>query len=881
MHSIHLQFKPKTRFLSWLIGLLLAVLTLAVNLSIQLTSLQNSYATEISDTLPTQFEQQMQDHYQTLRNLGFLYKNSQNPLNQTQFEQLTQAHFSAYPGIDCIGFAEIKDALTHLNALTPNWIDQLHALDHDHELNIKLLVPPGDGNRSQMHHDLSGLLKTTLPTQMSAFPGLLTQIFLTPKGPKKFLLYPVHHPDKTTSSQPDGGMFFMCIDIADWLRHTLNLDPAFAPSKIDILIENQPQIVIEQTEKSTFSYRNQYTLKQTGALKNDQAPYQIFFTIDWNLSHVQWTPILISLMLMFLVYFFILSLLQTIKRHTETLKINEQRFYQYFKNSHEAIIVTDPEGNIIYWNPMAEKIFGYGHKSVLHKPLSTVLLSKELRSANFFEKAIHATEDHFEAALVGKNLEPIFCTILVTKFVYNQKSEYALFIEDITQKKSDEAEIQKLAFYDPLTGLENRAYFTNTVNQYIEQLPGEKAALLFIDLDGFKEINDTQGHEFGDELLKIIALRLKNSIRSADEHAHLCRFGGDEFLILLGNITEKGAFLATERILSQLKRSIKVHQDELHISASVGVAFYPDHGQDLSTLLRHADTAMYEAKNMGKNTYAVYNHALEASLSERIDIERSLRKAIENNEFELYYQPQIDTKTLQPTALEALIRWQHPTLGFVSPETFISVAENSGQIIEIGNWVLETAVNQLKAWQTTAYANLPIAINVSSQQMEKSNFIEQMHQTMESAGLSYDLLEIELTERSIMSNATDNIELFRRIREKGFAISVDDFGTGYSSLSYLKRFPLNALKVDKSFVDGLPYDEEDISISKAIINLSHSLSMKVIAEGVESEAQLRFLTEAGCDMVQGYYFSRPLPVDALEKWLDEFKPSPEPTYESD
>lgn len=805
-------------------------------------------------------KQETSDHVEMLKTLGYIYQNNQSKLSQRQLANLVQSHLALYDSIKAIGVADLHSAYHPFTEDT--------AVDRK-AYPIKLIVPLSQNNAGFLKQNLSDLIAPNQTIVISQ--GSSVRPAQTPFS--EIILNKITKTNETkTHNNQSTTVFFMMIDLDKWYLNTVKKTLKLPISEIKITQnKHQKSFLLDSTSTSFLHYRNHYTLSPANPIQDKSNAYTLELSIDWGVSQIHWLPVLISLVLVFLIYVFILSLLQTIQRHTESLKINEQRFYQYFKNSHEAIIVTDTLGNIIYWNPKAENIFGYPHRQVLNKPLSTLLLNPEMNSIRFFENAIQSKDDHFEASLVTKNLETKHCKILVTQFIYRDKSEYALFIEDITKKKSNEAEIEKLAFYDPLTGLENRAYFTGIVNHYIQNYPNTQAAILFIDLDGFKEINDTQGHEFGDELLKIIGKRLKNSIRSADENVHLCRFGGDEFLILLGNISEKGAFLTADRLLSQLERSIKVENDELQISASIGVAFYPEHGTDLSTLLRHADTAMYEAKNRGKNTYAIYNHALEASLSQRIEIERSLRKAIENQEFELYYQPQINTQTMQVNALEALIRWEHPKLGFISPEEFIAVAENSGQIIEIGNWVLKTAVQQLKKWQSTEFKSLPIAINVSSYQLEKSNFIEQMHHEMETAQLPYELLEIELTERSIMSNANDNIELLHAIRSKGFTISVDDFGTGYSSLSYLKRFPLNALKVDKSFVDGLPHEEDDISISTAIINLSHSLSMKVIAEGVESKEQLDFLTQAGCDMVQGYYFSKPLEVQQLENWLTTFK----------
>ena len=663
--------------------------------------------------------------------------------------------------------------------------------------------------------------------------------------------------------------FFSVLDLDDWIRAGVSKSLKDAPVSIGILSSNTPPHFIHMHEKPLAIFEFSTRL-EIGHNDINHPPYEIEIYSTWGLQQTHWIPILLSIMIVLFIYVFILYLLQTIRHYTETLRINEQRFYQYFKNSHDAIIVTNPHGIIMYWNPMAEEIFGYHYKETLHKPIAQILLNDRFRTTEFEDYLSYPTENHFEMSFLTKSLELIKCQMLVTEFHYRNKSEFALFIEDITQQKHDEAEIKHLAFYDTLTGLENRTFFTNTINAFIHEHPNTPSAIFFIDLDGFKQINDSLGHEFGDELLKIVASRLKHAIRSSEVSQHLCRFGGDEFLLMLTHINEEAACNMARRILEHLKRPIKVFNEELQISASIGIAFYPEHGKDLSTLLRHADTAMYKAKANGKNTLAIYDNQLEENLAERLKIERNLNHALQQSQFELHYQPQVDTSSQRVKAVEALIRWEHPDMGFISPEKFISIAETSGQILDIGEWVLTAAINQLKAWDGTEFEHLHIAINVSSQQLEKTDFIDLVQSLMNDANLPFERLEIELTERSIMSSAQDNIELFHRIREKGFKISVDDFGTGYSSLSYLKRFPLNILKVDKSFVDGLPKDDEDISISTAIINLAHSLNMQVIAEGVETKAQFEFLAKQGCDMIQGYYYSKPLPINELEPWLQDY-----------
>ena len=549
-----------------------------------------------------------------------------------------------------------------------------------------------------------------------------------------------------------------------------------------------------------------------------------------------------------------------------------QRLAQYLYHAHEAIIVCDQAGMIEQWNPAAETLLGYHAREVLGKPLQTLLLESNRRPHDIMTRLQDTACDHYEVCFIQKNFQPVRCEVTALQTHSQADSEYALLIQDVTEKKQNEQVIQKLAYYDPLTGLENRHFFSENVDSYLAQKPKDSNAFFLIDLDGFKQINDTLGHAFGDQLLKVIAKRLNHTLEGGFAPPRLCRFGGDEFLVLVTGLSQAQAQQLAKILLDTLHDPIRVQDEELHLSASLGMAFYPQHGRNLGELLRHADSAMYEAKAQGKNTYAIYHNTLDAKLSERLQIERGLRRALADDDLTLYYQPQLDTQTQSVTGVEALLRWTHPELGPVPPDLFIQIAEQSGLINEVGDWVLDKAITQLKLWQNTPFEALNIAINVSSHQLEDPRFLKKIRQRMAAEALDFHKLEMELTERSIMSNAQDNVAMLNQIRAQGLTISVDDFGTGYSSLSYLKRFPLNILKIDKSFVQGLPTDTEDTAITHAIIHLAHSLNMKVIAEGVETQAQYDCLAQAECDMVQGYHYCKPLPVDALQAWLLHFDP---------
>ncbi|MDR9498978.1 MAG: EAL domain-containing protein [Hydrogenovibrio sp.] len=664
------------------------------------------------------------------------------------------------------------------------------------------------------------------------------------------------------------------VDLPEWLKASFRHLPASNLTLTEThsgtnepLVQSNALDSAWRTHRLTFSLNDHFR-----QLTPAQAHYALTLTsaARWPTGQLPWIALMTVLIIVLYVW-----LLGRYRRHSDQHKewgLNQRRFSQYVKNAHEAIILCDPNGLIRHWNPAAETLFGYRKTEVLGKPLQSFLTDGDSRPHNMFRLLAQENEKHYEIAFIRKNFETVRCEVTATRFDQGDEYEYALFIDDITQHKRREAEIEQLAYYDPLTGLENRHFFSQNVDSYLAQSPLDPSVVFLIDLDGFKQINDTLGHEFGDELLKVIGSRLNHSIRSAFPPPRLCRFGGDEFLVLLSSIEPDEAIATARRLLETLHKPIKIEKEEVHITASLGIAFYPEHGHNLSDLLRHADSAMYEAKAKGKNTLAIYDNTIEARLSERLKIERGLRRALDDNELELYYQPQIDVRSQQVNAVEALLRWEHPEIGPVSPDRFIAIAEQSSLILEVGHWVLQTAVNQLKVWQGTPFESLHIAINVSSHQLEDPAFLDQVHEMMAREKVPFEKLEIELTERSIMSNAQDNVDMLYQIRERGLTISVDDFGTGYSSLSYLKRFPLNILKVDKSFVDGLPDDEDDAAISRAIIKLAQSLNMKVIAEGVENQAQFDFLLQAGCDMVQGYHYCKPLPVHALEAWMHHYDP---------
>jgi diguanylate cyclase (GGDEF)-like protein/PAS domain S-box-containing protein len=453
-------------------------------------------------------------------------------------------------------------------------------------------------------------------------------------------------------------------------------------------------------------------------------------------------------------------------------------------------------------------------------------------------------------------------------------------VQDITQRKMAEEQILHLAYYDTLTGLPNRMHFKEHANRTLDlaRNDGTKVALMFLDLDEFKRVNDTLGHDIGDDLLKTIAQNLTEGLRTSDSVAKvepltssattLSRLGGDEFTILLGGFAngEQVAHVA-QRVLDHLCRPVVVRDQEFFITGSIGIAVYPDDGEDVDTLQKHADIAMYQAKNHGKNGFQFYSERLNTRTPERLGLESKLRKALERDELVLHYQPQVSAATGDIIGMEALVRWEDPETGLVPPDRFIPAAEESGLILPIGEWVLQTACNQALAWQQAGFKPMKMSVNLSSHQFRQHGFIQAVQRALDSSRLSPQHLELEMTESVIMQQVNKTIADLKKLKDFGLCLAIDDFGTGYSSMNYLKRFPLDTLKIDRSFVKDISTDTSDAAIVKAIIALAKSLDLITIAEGVEMEAQLSFLREMGCDHIQGYFFSRPLPVNELEQFL--------------
>ena len=430
-----------------------------------------------------------------------------------------------------------------------------------------------------------------------------------------------------------------------------------------------------------------------------------------------------------------------------------------------------------------------------------------------------------------------------------------------------EQKLHHLAHVDSVTGLANRHAFNERLDFAISEASrfADPLAIMVLDLDNFKQVNDTLGHQAGDELLRLVAQRIARTMRRDDLVA---RLGGDEFAVILRNRPSRDeAEQVCVKLLESFASPTRVEGHDFFVTASIGLAFYPEHSRDAKTLTRHADTAMYQAKQAGKNTFALFDASMNADVLKRVSMEGCLRHALANNEFSLHYQPKFDLAQRRLLGFEALLRWQSPQFGFVSPADFIPLAEDSGLIVPIGEWVLRQAMQDLRIWNQNRSDKLHVAVNLSARQLKVDGITQRIARLIAESAVPADWLELELTESMVMENVHAQIETFHDLRHLGVRMAIDDFGTGYSSMSYLKRLPIDTLKIDASFIRDLPGDTNDLAIATAIIALGHSLGLTVVAEGVETAEQVAVLREQGCNIGQGYHFARPMPADQVPDYL--------------
>ncbi|MEK6375025.1 MAG: EAL domain-containing protein [Acidobacteriota bacterium] len=453
--------------------------------------------------------------------------------------------------------------------------------------------------------------------------------------------------------------------------------------------------------------------------------------------------------------------------------------------------------------------------------------------------------------------------------VYRPHDEGVIgLIRDITERKNAEQQIEYQAYHDALTGLANRRLFQEhlTLALALAARRQRNVAVLYLDLDHFKIVNDTLGHTMGDALLRLVGVRLKECVHDGDTVA---RVGGDEFTIVLQDLEKKeDAAVVAQKVLHAVAAPIELDGHRLYVTASVGITVFPDDGADAEELLKSADNAVYRAKAEGRNTYQMSTHELNLAMRERLTLESGLHQAIERNEFVLHYQPQIDVRSMKIVGMEALLRWNHPERGLLLPEEFIRVAEERGFIILIGDWVLREACWQARLFRDKGFPDFRVAVNLSARQFKDHSLVENVATALREAGLEPRCLELEITESVAMENVELTFAVLTALRSTGVRIAIDDFGTGHSSLGYLKRFPIDALKIDRHFVEDLPDGFEDAAIVRAVVQLAHGLDLRVVAEGVETQQQLDFLQHHACREMQGYHFSYPVPAGEFERLLE-------------
>ena len=558
----------------------------------------------------------------------------------------------------------------------------------------------------------------------------------------------------------------------------------------------------------------------------------------------------------------------TIARDITERQLMQEKLQQaatVFESTAEGVLITDTRQNIIAVNRAFSEITGYSEAEALGQ--TPRLLASGLHDSAFYAAMWHqlTSHGHWQGEISNRRksgeLYPSWLTISAVRNRDNVVTHFVAVFADISSLKLAQARLDYQAHHDPLTGLPNRTLFENRLQAALNghQQTGKQGAVLFLDLDRFKHINDSLGHPVGDLLLKGIALRLKEQLRDIDTVA---RLGGDEFIILLPGLQHEGdAEHLANKLLACFTPPFQAGEHEFFISASIGTSLYPQDGTDVATLVKNADAAMYRSKAKGRNRVECYTRDLTVQAKERVALEHELRRAIERNECSLYYQPKLCLKTHALIGAEALIRWHHPTFGDVPPEHFIPLAEENGMILQIGDWVLEQACRQLHAWQGTFDDFGPLSVNLAGAQLRHPNLLPRIEQLLHDYRLEPGCLQLEITENFIMSQAEEALDVLHELKRLGVQLAIDDFGTGYSSLSYLKRLPLDFLKIDQSFVRGLPDDPHDVAIVRAIIALGHSMQFTIIAEGVENPAQQAFLADEGCEQMQGYIVSLPLPPE--------------------
>ncbi|WP_045517037.1 sensor domain-containing protein [Neobacillus niacini] len=541
--------------------------------------------------------------------------------------------------------------------------------------------------------------------------------------------------------------------------------------------------------------------------------------------------------------------------------------YQSLVEMSPDIIAVVYDGKIEYINEAGykligaeslEQVIGQSAKNFVPSQITNLIKNKVFSSDKMENERYR-----FEFQVKRIDGESIDVEMAARSILYEGRFAVQVVGRDITQRKKSEQTIKFMAYYDALTGLPNRNQFRNHLNKVLHQQLNKMHAVMFLDLDRFKIINDTKGHSVGDIILRKVAGRLEKAVQN---EGLVSRQGGDEFIIILEDVDKENASQVAKRILYEFSNPFEVNNEEFYVTPSIGISIYPTDGSDEETLIKNADTAMYQAKDCGKNNYQFYSIISGGISTWKMKLENWLRRAMEHNQMTLHYQPQLDLGTGKIVGVEALIRWNHPEYGYIAPSEFIPLAEETGLIIPLGKWILREACERRKAWKDAGFSDFPIAVNISVRQFQDEHIIQFISGMLEEVGLEANYLELEINE-SLMQNLENSTIILNQLKSLGVLLTVDDFGTGYSSLSYLKHLPIDKIKIDKSFVDDIIYHSNQGMMVKTIIDMGMNLKFTVIAEGIETEEQVKFLTRNACQIGQGYYYSKPLTAEKLEEFL--------------
>ncbi|MCU7929473.1 MAG: EAL domain-containing protein [Candidatus Thiodiazotropha sp. (ex Codakia rugifera)] len=684
---------------------------------------------------------------------------------------------------------------------------------------------------------------------------------------------------------------------------------------IEEVVQSESEIKIDLNRADTFADRGRVNLKEKfgifrivrTALEQNRlyfkeyvdfygTPFILSVSRRVGLKDIDWWKVtalwLISLVILGLAINVFRSRRVALLKEEEAdraIAAEDARFSHVIETAFDAVITADSNKKIISWNQQACEVFGYTEREILGLHLFQLILTHKslVQKSELIDSLFDTTNDkpsgvRLEAVGKHKDNRQFSLDLSISSSMIGDLFTLSVFARDITERKRWDDKIRFLAYCDSLTNLPNRQSFKEQMDRAIKTATRDQSigAVLYLDLDEFKRINDTLGHDIGDMLLKNVTSRLVSQLRDSDSIEHInepemveggcnvARLGGDEFTVLLEEIdSPETAGLVAKRVQDAIARSYNLNGHEVYVTPSIGIAIFPKDGRTVDELLKNADTAMYHAKAVGKNNFQFYSQQMNALATSRLKLEGKLRKSLSQNEMQLFYQPQIDLASGKIVSAEALLRWNQSELGMISPGEFIPIAEETGMIINLGEWVLNEACKQNKSWQEAGYEPLRIAVNLSSMQFLQHDLSKTVALALEKSGLDPKYLELEITESIIMRNVNETIITLNEFKEMGINISVDDFGTGYSSLGYLKRLPLDTLKIDRTFIKDIPENEDDVTITSAIIAMAHSLGLGIVAEGVETESQLDFLVQLGCELAQGYLFSKPVPPDVLMEML--------------